>query len=97
MKIKKRVNKPATADEAKTEQSTSKLSFPLKKINFIIMAVAGVMIVAGFALMAGGGSTTGDFNPEVFSTMRIVIAPTVAFLGFILMGVGIMWPSKTNK
>ncbi|MDE6782415.1 MAG: DUF3098 domain-containing protein, partial [Paramuribaculum sp.] len=43
-------------------------SLPLKKINFIIMAVAIVGIVVGFALMAGGATDDGSFNPEIFST-----------------------------
>lgn len=69
-------------------------SLPLKKINFIIMAVAIVMIVVGFALMAGGATDDGSFNPEIFSTRRIVVGPTIAFLGFVVMGAGIMWPSR---
>lgn len=70
---------------------------PLKKINFIIMAVAVVMIIVGFALMSGGGSDDGTFNAEIFSTRRIVIGPTVAFLGFLVMGAGIMWPSRRTN
>lgn len=83
----------AAAQDKETADNTAYV-FPLKKINFIIMGIAGLMIVLGFVLMAGGGTTDGSFNPEVFSTMRIVIAPTMAFLGFVLMGVGIMWPSR---
>ncbi|MDE6038137.1 MAG: DUF3098 domain-containing protein, partial [Duncaniella sp.] len=30
--------------------------------NFILMAVAGAMIVLGFLLMAGGASTMDSFN-----------------------------------
>ncbi len=73
---------------------SDKYEFPLVKINFIIMAVAVLMIVFGFVLMAGGGSESGEFNPEIFSTSRIVIGPFIAFLGFVVMGVGIMYPSR---
>ncbi|MDE6383554.1 MAG: DUF3098 domain-containing protein [Paramuribaculum sp.] len=72
-------------------------SLPLKKINFIIMAVAIVMIVVGFALMAGGATDDGSFNPEIFSTRRIVVGPAIAFLGFVVMGAGIMWPSRKQQ
>ncbi len=96
MKTKTDIGAAGNNIAAQDKESTgnSGYVFPLRKINFIIMAIAGLMIVLGFVLMAGGGTADGSFNPEVFSTMRIVIAPTMAFLGFVLMGVGIMWPSR---
>ncbi len=70
--------------------------FPLTKRNFIVMAIAGVMIVAGFLLMLGGSSEPEAFNPDIFSTRRIVVGPTIAFLGFIAMGVGIILRPERN-
>lgn len=72
---------------------------PLVKINFILMGIAALMIIIGFLLIAGGAPADAHtFNPEVFSTRRIVAGPTLAFLGFIFMGVAIMWPTpKKNK
>lgn len=73
----------------------SRENLPLEKTNFLIMAAAALLIVVGFVLMAGGGSTTDKFDPEIFSTRRIVVAPTIAFLGFVLMGIAIVWrPGK---
>ena len=66
----------------------------LTSLNFKLMAVAGAVIVAGFLLMLGGGSTETEFNPDIFSTRRTVVGPTIAFLGFIFMGAAIMWNSK---
>ncbi len=80
------------AEEIERETSDQ---FPLVKINFILMAVAGAMIIIGFLLMLGGSSTTEAFNPDIFSTRRIVVGPTIAFLGFIFMGVGIVY--RPNK
>ena len=60
---------------------------PLGRNNFIIMAVAGVMIVLGFLLMLGGSSTNEAFNPDIFSTRRIVVGPAICFLGFVLMAI----------
>lgn len=72
--------------------------FPLVKRNFVMMAVAALMIVAGFILISGGAPESADqFNPEVFSTRRIVVGPAITFLGFIFMGVAIMWPGNKNK
>ncbi len=70
---------------------------PLVKINFILMAVAAAVIVTGFLLMTGAPSTETEFNPDIFSTRRIVVGPTMAFLGFIFMGIGIMWRPGKNK
>lgn len=65
-------------------------SMPLQRTNFIGMAVAGVMIVLGFVLMLGGSSSMEEFNPDIFSTRRIVVGPVIAFLGFVLMAVAII-------
>lgn len=70
---------------------------PLVKTNFILMAVSGVMIILGFLLMTGGASDWGEFNPDIFSARRIVVGPTIAFLGFIFMGVGIMYSPKESN
>lgn len=69
--------------------------FPLARKNFILMAAAGLLIIIGFLLMLGPGSTPEKFNPDIFSTRRIVIGPTLAFLGFVFMGIAIIVkPSK---
>lgn len=74
----------------------SKNEFPLVKKNFIYMAVSGAMIILGFLLMLGGGSTT-EFNPDIFSARRIVVGPTIAFLGFVAMGVSIIVRPRRQK
>lgn len=66
-------------------------NFPLTRINFILMAVAGALIVIGFLLMLGGSTTTEAFNPDIFSTRRIIVGPGVAFIGFIAMGAAIVY------
>lgn len=67
----------------------SRDAMPFAKNNYIGMAVAGFMIVAGFLLMLGGSSTAEAFNPEIFSARRIVIGPFLAFIGFVGMAVAI--------
>lgn len=66
----------------------------LSRINFIGMAIAGLMIVAGFLLMLGPSSTVDRFEPDIFSTRRIVVGPLIAFLGFVAMAVAIMIDRK---
>ena len=67
-------------------------------INFIAMCVAALLIIAGFALMLGGATTETEFNPDIFSTRRIVVGPALAFIGFVAMAVAIIVkPRKTEK
>ncbi|WP_369809584.1 DUF3098 domain-containing protein [uncultured Duncaniella sp.] len=87
----------ATSASQDVLEKESESEMPLLRPNFILMAVAGVMIVLGFLLMAGGSSDWGAFNPDIFSTRRIVVGPTIAFLGFIFMGVGIMYSPRKKK
>ena len=73
----------------------AKRDFAFGKENFILIAVAVAVIAIGFMLMSGGGSQdpTG-FNPEIFSSRRIVVAPAVTVIGFVLMIFGILKNSK---
>ncbi len=71
--------------------------FPLERSNFIIMIAAAAAIVIGFLLMLGGSSTEAEFNPDIFSTRRIVIGPTIAFLGFVAMGIGVIYLPRRRK
>lgn len=72
--------------------------FAFGKENFILIASAVVVIILGFILMSGGGSADpAGFNPEIFSTRRIVVAPVVTVIGFVLMIVGILKNSKGKE
>ena len=74
-----------------------KSQFPLERPNFIFMAIAGAIIVIGFLLMLGGGTTTESFNGGIFSTRRVVVGPTLSFIGFVLMGVAIIRRPRKEK
>lgn len=64
--------------------------FPLSTANFVYMAVAAGLILLGFLLMLGSGSTADSFNPDIFSTRRIVVGPAIAFIGFVAMALAII-------
>ena len=55
------------------------------------IALAIVVIVIGFLLMAGGAPESPDaFDPgEVYSPRRITLAPVVVILGFLIEVVAI--------
>lgn len=91
--------KPASKREERESRllTENERDLPLMKPNFIFMAIAGVMIILGFCLMAGGATDWDSFNPDIFSTRRIVVGPTIAFLGFLFMGFGIMYSPKQKS
>lgn len=55
------------------------------KMNFILLGIGMIVVIAGFLLMSGSGSAEGTFDPDIFSARRIKVAPVVCFLGFIFM------------
>lgn len=70
------------------------------KVNLIMMGGCILLIILGFILMGGGSSSVENgFNPDIFSTRRIVVGPALAFLGFLLMAFAIIWTpkKKSNK
>ena len=71
--------------------------FPLVKTNFRLMAVAGAAIIIGFLLMLGPSTTAAGFEPDIFSTRRIVVGPTISFLGFLFMAFAIIYRPKSKK
>lgn len=87
--------------EPKRNEPLSKLSEkdrPFSPINFYMMGGCVILIILGFLFMSGGGSTTPEgYNPEIFSTRRIVVGPLLAFIGFLLMAFAIIWdPDKKD-
>ena len=70
---------------------------PLKPINYALMGVSLLLIVVGFILMCGSSNTGTEWNPDIFSTRRIVVAPLITFLGFILMAPAILWRKKADR
>lgn len=66
-------------------------------INFILLAVGMCVVILGFILMSGGGTDNNSFNPQIFSTMRIKVAPVICFVGFVSMVYAIIRKPKDNK
>jgi hypothetical protein len=62
-----------------------KKDFAFDKINFILLAVGMAIVVIGFLLMVGPNSTDTTFEPDIFSTRRIKVAPLVCLFGFVSM------------
>ena len=71
-----------------------KQKFAFNKTNFILLAAGMAIIIIGFLLMTGPGSTEGYFELDIFSTRRIVVAPLVSLFGFVFMIYGILRKPK---
>ena len=73
-----------------------KKKFAFDKTNFILLGVGMAIIIIGFLLMTGPGSTEGYIEPDIFSARRIKVAPVISLFGFIFMIYGIVRKPK-NK
>ena len=68
-----------------------KQGFVFGRKNYIWMLAGVVLIIIGYILMAGGGSTDPNvFNPEIFSARRIVVAPIIILTGLAIEVYAIM-------
>ena len=80
--------------EKKKEDKIKYSNFPLTRINFVLMAICGAMILIGFLLMLGSSNQLDGFNADIFSTRRIIVGPTIAFLGFVGMAFAMIFKKK---
>jgi len=67
------------------------------RMNFILLGVSMFIVILGFVLMAGSGSTEEAYNPDIFSFRRIRLAPIVCFLGFVSMIVAVVYNPAPEK
>lgn len=69
--------------------------FLFGKRAYRIMGIGIALIVLGFVLMTGGGSDDPNvFNPEMYSPIRIRVAPTLVLAGFAVLIVAIIATKK---
>ena len=59
--------------------------FAFGRMNYILLAVGMAVVVVGFLLMSGVGSTETTYEPDIFSVRRIKVAPLVCLAGFVSM------------
>lgn len=69
--------------------------FAFGRMNYILMLSGIGLILLGFLLMSGGGSTDPNvFSEAIFSPMRITVAPILVLSGFVLEIYAIIKKSK---
>jgi len=82
----------------KNNSELNSTGLPLNKENYLLLGLGFLIIILGFLLMAGGGSSDPNvFNEEeLFSFRRITLAPMVVLFGFIFEIWAIMKKPKKN-
>jgi len=72
-----------------------KSDFAFGRINYILMLTGIGIIILGFILMSGGGSDDPNvFDENIFSPMRITVAPLLVLAGFVIEIYAIVKKSK---
>ena len=75
----------------------NKRDFAFGRMNFILLAIGMAVVIIGFILMGGDGSTAKAYNPDIFSPMRIKVAPVVCLIGFVSMIYAVVHKSKDEE
>ena len=78
-------------------KADKKITYPLGKINFILMGICLLLIIIGFWLMTGDANTGETFNKNLIESSRVTTGPIIAFLGFVLMAFAIIYRKKDNN
>ena len=74
---------------------TDEIGFALPKKNIIYIIAGFFAMLLGYLLMLGGGSEDPNiFNYEMFSTIRLVIAPVIILIGICIIIWAIMYKGK---
>ena len=81
------LNKSNHKDTKKPIEGTD---FLFSKKKYFILICSILFLALGFVLMSGGGASGSEFNPDIFSTRRIIIAPLIIIIAFIMSGIAIM-------
>lgn len=90
--------KPDTKPDLMSIRKTEEKDRPFSPLNLWMIAGCVILILLGYLFMSGGGSSEPDgFNPEIFSTRRIIVGPLLSFLGFLLMAFAIICPPDKWK
>ena len=76
----------------------SKDNFVFGKDNKMYIIIGFVVTLIGFLLMMGGGSDDPNVfdAEELFSPIRITVAPFLVILGYLVVLFGIMKKRKVN-
>lgn len=64
---------------------SNKKVFAFSRTNFILLAIGMAVVIVGFVLMSGSGSSESQFNADIFNARHIKVAPIVCLVGYLFM------------
>jgi len=73
-----------------------KRNFAFGRMNFILLAAGMIVVIIGFLLMSGSGSSFEGYDPSIFSARRIKVAPVVCLVGFLSMIYAVVYKPKDS-
>ena len=77
------------------KKEDSKLVFAFNKTNYIILIAGLLVLIMGFLLMVGGGSSDPEvFSDAIFGFRRLTLAPILILLGYMIEIFAIMYRPK---
>ena len=74
-----------------------KKDFAFERMNYILLAIGMLVVVIGFILMSGDGSSVDAYNPDIFDARRTKVAPLVSLIGFVSMIYAVVYKRKEGK
>ena len=74
-----------------------KKNFAFDRTNYILLAIGMSIVILGFILMSGSGSTESNYDPDIFSARRIKLAPAVCLVGFVSMIYAVIRKPNNNR
>lgn len=78
-------SKPQTAEAKKVNSKDDTKQFAFEWHNYKWMLIGLAILVLGFLLMIGGGSDDPSvFNPAIFNSQRLTVAPILILGGFVV-------------
>ena len=76
--------------------SEEEIKTVLGKRNYVILIISLILIIIGYILMSGKGSTPAAYNPDIFSGLRIKVAPVVCLTGYLINIFGILYRPRRS-
>lgn len=59
--------------------------------NYLVLGVGTILIIVGYILMSGEESTLAAYHPDIFSGLRIRVAPIICLTGYLLNAFGVIY------
>ncbi len=92
------IKRPVVKRPLKATDKKPRMQFTFERKNYIILLGGILLIIIGFLLLAGGGTKDPNkFSYALFSTQRMVTAPIILMLGYVTIGVSIMYREKPKE